>query len=163
MSEQSGAFRFTQILWLMPTAFGVHIAEEWFGGFPGYVARTLHGSEMSPPQFLINNAAFMAILLVLSVWACRSTSRLSAVLLMAWASGNLFWDFFAHLVYTVMFNQYSPGLITASLLYYPLPIFVTAIAIREGRLSLSSAILAYAIGAALIGAVIWGGVYHFAV
>ncbi len=154
--------RFPLILWLMPAAFAIHIGEEWFGGFPGYVAQTLHGSTMSRPQFLVNNAAFMAILLVLSVWASRSTSRVSAVLLMAWASGNLFWDFFAHLIYTVMFNRYSPGLITASLFYYPLPIFVTAVAIRERRLSLGSSILAFVIGAALIGSVIWGGVYHFA-
>lgn len=75
-------FRFQQILWAMPAAFAAHIAEEWFGGFPGYVAATLHGSEMSPPQFLANNAVFMVLLAGLSLWASRSTSRLSAFLLM---------------------------------------------------------------------------------
>jgi hypothetical protein len=160
-SMAATSIRFDRVLWLMPAAFAIHICEEWFGGFPGYVARTLHGSEMSPGMFLVNNAVFMALLLGLSAWASRSTSRLSAFLLLVWASGNLFWDFFAHLIYTVHFNAYSPGLIAASLFYYPLPIFVTAIGMREGRLSLGSSLLAYLIGGLLILAVIWGGVYHF--
>ena len=116
---------------------------------------------MSPELFLINNAVFMAVLVGLSVWASQGTVRLSAFLLMLWASGNLFWDFFAHLTYTVVFNAYSPGLITASLFYYPIPIFVTAIGIREGRLSLGSSMVAYLAGGLLILVVIWGGVYHF--
>jgi hypothetical protein len=121
----------------------------------------LRGSPMSPELFLINNAVFMAVLVGLSVWASQGTVRLSAFLLMLWASGNLFWDFFAHLTYTVVFNAYSPGLITASLFYYPIPIFVTAIGIREGRLSLGSSMVAYLAGGLLILVVIWGGVYHF--
>lgn len=126
MSGSSGnanCFAFRRILWLMSAAFAAHICEEWFGGFPGYVAETLHGSAMSPQQFLLNNAGFMFLLAGLSIWASRSTSRISAFILMVWASGNLFWDFFAHLVYTVVFNAYSPGLITASLFYYPVPIW----------------------------------------
>lgn len=154
-------FPFSRALWLMPAAFAFHICEEWFGGFPRYIAITLHGSTMSPAQFLINNAAFMLILVGLSVWASRSKSRISAVLLMAWASGNLFWDFFAHLIFTVEFDRYSPGLVTASIIYYPLPIWVTAIGMREGRLTPESSIAAYVIGGLLILAVIWGGLYHF--
>jgi hypothetical protein len=158
-----GRFSFKHVIWLMPATFAIHIVEEWVGGFPAYVAQTLHGSAMSPDRFLSNNAAFMGLLVGLSVWASRSNSRLSALLLMAWASGNLFWDFFAHLIFTVKFDSYSPGLITASLFYYPIPIFVTAIGMREGRLSLGSSIVAYLIGGLLILAVIWGGVYHFKV
>jgi hypothetical protein len=109
-------FRFARILWLMPAAFAIHIGEEWFGGFPDHVAAALHGSPMSLQQFLSNNAAFMAILVGLSIWTSRSTSCLSAFLLMLWAGGNLFWDFSAHSIYTVTFNAYSPGLVTASLL-----------------------------------------------
>jgi hypothetical protein len=43
----------------MPAAFAIHICEEWFGGFPGYVLATPRGS--------INNAAFMAILIGLCI------------------------------------------------------------------------------------------------
>lgn len=155
------SLRFNQVLWLMPAAFAVHIIEEYSGGFAPYVAATLHGNAMSQTQFLINNGAFMALLVGLSLWASLSSSRLSAFLLMVWASGNLFWDFFAHLTYTVMFDSYSPGLITASLFYYPLPIFVTWVGLRDGRLSVGSNLGAYVLGGLLILAVIWGGVYGF--
>jgi hypothetical protein len=65
---------------------------------------------MSPVKFLINIATFMVILIGLCIWASRSTSRASAFWLMLWASGNLLWDFFAHLSFTVMFNADSAGL-----------------------------------------------------
>ncbi len=60
-----------------------------------------------------------------------------------------------------MFDSYSPGLITASLFYYPLPIFVTWVGLRDGRLSVGSNLGAYVLGGLLILAVIWGGVYGF--
>jgi Protein of unknown function with HXXEE motif len=104
---------------------------------------------------------FMAILLALSIWASASTSRLSAFLLMCWASGNLFWDFLVHLGYTVGTGRFSPGLITATLFYYPIPFIVTAIGIREGRYSIGSAIGAFIVGGLLMSLVLWGGAYHF--
>jgi hypothetical protein len=162
-SRTAVPFRFELVLWLMPAAFAIHIGEEWFGGFPGYVAATLGGSTMSPGEFVVNNSVFMALLVGLSLWASRSGSRLSAFFLTVWASGNLFWDFFAHLAFTVMFNAYSPGLVTASLFYYPIPIFVTIVGMRGGRLTFASSMLAYLIGGLLILAVIWGGLYHFKV
>jgi hypothetical protein len=35
LSGTTARFRFESVLWLMPTAFAIHIGEEWFGGFPG--------------------------------------------------------------------------------------------------------------------------------
>jgi hypothetical protein len=153
--------QFKQILWLMPAAFALHICEEGFGGFTRYVVEEMHGSPMPGPLFLVNNAVFMAILVWLSVWATRSRSRSSAFLLMAWASGNLFWDFLVHLGYTISTGRFSPGLITATLLYYPIPFLVSAVALREGRLSYNGILGSFAIGAALMLLVLWGGVYHF--
>lgn len=156
------ATRFDRILWLMPAAFALHIGEEGFGGFTRYVVEDMHGSEMPGPLFVLNNAVFMAILVALSVWATRSRSRLSAFMLMAWASGNLFWDFLVHLGFTVSTGHFSPGLITATLLYYPIPFLVSAAAVREDRLTLKDLVGAFGIGAALMALVVWGGVYHFA-
>jgi Protein of unknown function with HXXEE motif len=153
---------FKNLLWLMPGSFALHIADEWFNDFTGYVVREMHGDAMPHRQFLLNNAIFMTIMLCLSAWAARSRSRASAFLLMSWASGNLFWDFLVHLFYTVHTSVYSPGLITATLLYYPVTFIVTAAGIRDGRLSVASSIGAFAIGGALMAFVLWAGVYHFA-
>jgi hypothetical protein len=153
---------FDRALWVMPAVFATHIAEEWFGGFTRYAVEEMHGPPMSDPMFVLNNAVFMAILLGLSVWAARSRSRAAAFALFAWATGNLFWDFVVHLTFTVLSGHFSPGLVTATLFYYPIPFIFTAIAIREGRLSVRGAIGAYGIGALLMGLVLWGGLYHFA-
>jgi hypothetical protein len=153
--------RFEHMLWLMPAAFAAHIAEEFFGGFSHYVVAAMGGDPMPSPQFLLNNTLFMAILLTLSLWASRRPSRLSAFLVMAWGSGNLFWDFFVHLIYTVATGSFSPGLITATLFYYPLPPLIALLAIRQGRLPAGAMAGAFAIGAALMAFVVWAGVYHF--
>lgn len=164
VTTDTGAFpriSFTRLLWLMPAAYALHIGEEYFGGFQRYVISEMGGPPMRDVPFLINNAVFMAILLALSVRASRRPSPRSAFLLMCWASGNLFWDFLVHLGYTVGTGVFSPGLVTATFFYYPLPFLVTWAAIRDGVLTIRSAIGAFAVGALLMGLVLWGGLYHF--
>jgi hypothetical protein len=158
----SSLLRFHRALWALPAAFAPHICEEYFGGFSRYVIEEMHGKPMPGPLFLVNNAVFMTILLSLSLWASRSRSRVSAFAFMAYASANLFWDFFVHLFYTVSSAKFSPGLVTAALLYYPIPPLVAVLAIRERRLGTRDVLVAFAIGGVLMGLVLWGGVYHFA-
>ncbi|MCW5623846.1 MAG: HXXEE domain-containing protein [Burkholderiales bacterium] len=147
----------------MPAIYAIHICEEWFGGFPQYIADAMGGSVMPGLTFWINNSVFMAILVTLTAWASRRPSRASVFALMSWASANLFWNFVVHLYYTVVSDKFSPGLVTATFVYYPLPILVSFIAIREGHLTGPRCIGAFAIGAALMLFVIWGGIHHFAI
>jgi Protein of unknown function with HXXEE motif len=154
--------RFEKLVWLLPLTFVPHIAEEYFGDFSHYVATAMGGYVMPGPVFLANNAAFMVILLSLCAWATLRPSSRSAFLLTCWASGNTFWDFFCHLYYTAASGRYSPGVVTAALLYYPIPLLISYAGIREGRLALRSTLYAYAIGLLLLLLVIWGGVHHFA-
>jgi hypothetical protein len=162
-AQTKTSIRFEQVLWLMPLAFASHIVEEFVGGFGRYAQTEMHGSYMPPVPFIINNAVFMGLLVALSVYATVKKSRMSALLLMGWASGNLFWDFLVHLYYTAATGVFSPGLITATFFYYPLPLIVSAIAIRQGRSTLGDTVIAYAIGATLMALVVWGGIYHFKV
>jgi hypothetical protein len=153
--------RFERLVWLMPIVFLPHIWEEFYAGFPRYIAEVMHGAPMPSWLFLVNNAVFMLILLALCAWASRSRTQLSAFLLMSWASGHLFWDFLLHLGYTAWSGVYFPGLVTAALLYYPVTTLVSAHAVRQDRLSLAGLSVAYLIGAILLGLVLWGGIYHF--
>lgn len=152
--------RFERLLWLMPAAYAVHIFEEYCFGFVGWVNSTLDG-EFTGPLFLMNNGLFMAILLSLCLWASRSSSRLSAFLFFCWSSGNLFWNFVFHLGTTALFNRYSPGLVTACLLYYPISFAVAWAGWKDGRLSLAAIAAAFAAGAGVMAFVIWAGLYHF--
>jgi hypothetical protein len=155
-------FRFENLIWLLPITFAPHIAEEYIGDFSHYVATAMGGFVMPGPVFLANNAAFMLILVGLCAWAALRPSPRSAFLLTCWASGNTFWDFFCHLYYTVASGRYSPGLLTATLLYYPIPLLISYTGIRQHRLTLRATVGAYAIGLLLLLLVIWGGVHHFA-
>jgi hypothetical protein len=152
--------RFERFLWLFPAAYALHICEEYGAGFPAWMTRHMHAS-MGNAAFLQNNALFMAILLAVSTWASISRSWLSAFVFLSWASGNLFWNFIFHLVTTLYADSYSPGLVTASLLYYPISIWGGVLAVRDGRLAIGGVLGAFAIGAAVMMFVIWAGLWHF--
>jgi len=140
---------FRRIVWLMPAAFAVHIVEEAAGGFPAWVGLVV-GSPMPLPVFLLNNAAFMVVLVGLTAWATIRPGRLPAFLLVAWASGNLFWNFVFHLVTTVLLDRYSPGLVSAVLLYFPLSVAVAWAVLREHVLGTGRFLGAVSIGAGLM-------------
>lgn len=146
----------------MPAAFVLHIVEEYAGGFPGWVTHVVGGS-FNDRAFALNNAAFMAIMLSLTVWTYRSASRRPAFLLIFWASGNLFWDALFHIFTTAMFDRYSPGLVTSALLYIPISLLVAVVVLKNRVLSVGSFASAVALGAGLLGFVIWYGLFHFAV
>ena len=152
--------RFERFLWLFPAAYALHIIEEYGTGFPAWMTRHMHAS-MDNTRFLMNNALFMAILLAVSAWASASRSRLSAFVFLSWASGNLLWNFIFHLVTTLYADSYSPGLVTASLLYYPISLWGGVLAVHEGRLPVPGVIGAVAIGAVLMMFVVWAGLWHF--
>lgn len=153
-------FTFRRLIWLMPAVFAVHIVEEYGAGFPGWVS-TMFGQPMAPDTFLFNNAGFMVILLGLTIWAAARPSALSAFLLLSWASGNLFWNFVFHLATTVIFDRFSPGLVTGTLLYLPVSVAVAWAALSQRVLPVAAFVVAMAVGGGLMLLVIWGGLYHF--
>jgi hypothetical protein len=152
---------FYRLIWLMPAVYAVHIAEEWFGGFAAWISNVLGGS-MTPEGFVVNNAGFMAVLLGLTTWAAVARTRLAVVVLIAWASGNLFWNFIFHLATVPIFDRYSPGLATATLLYFPVSYAVARSCLADRVLRPGAFTAAAAIGGGLMLVVIWGGLYSFA-
>jgi len=160
MLPESGTFY--RLVWLMPASFAAHIAEEWLGGFPGWVTHVA-GGVMTGQAFVENNAFFMAVMLALTFFAVTARTRWTATVLLAWASANLFWDALFHLFATAWWVTYSPGLVTAALFYLPISFVVGRSALKDGvvtRVEFSGAVTA---GAALMAFVIWAGLYHFAI
>ena len=153
---------FYRLIWLMPAAFAIHIAEEWFGGFAHWVSAIV-GGAMNPSGFLVNNAGFMAVLVGLTGLTAWSRAQWALFLLIFWASANLFWDFLFHLATVVAFDRYSPGLVSATLLYFPISYFVARAALRKRIVATPVFTAAIGLGAALMGFVIWSGLFHFAV
>src|SRR5271154_1259872 len=153
---------FRRLIWLMPAAFALHIVEEYQGNFPAWVTHVLGGS-FNDLAFAYNNAAFLAIMVGLAVWVSKSDSRLAAFLLIAWSSGNIFWDALFHVLTTAWFNRYSPGLITSSVLYLPISLVIGTASLQSQALSSKAFLGALATGLCLLVFVIWYGLFHFAI
>jgi len=146
----------------MPSAFALHIVEEYRGGFPAWATHVLGGS-FNNLAFALNNAAFLAIMVGLTIWVSKSGSRLAAFLLIAWSSGNIFWDALFHVLTTAKFDRYSPGLITSCVLYLPISLIVGTAALESHALSAKAFLGALASGLGLLVFVIWYGLFHFAI
>ena len=160
LTEVWSGLKFNRAVWAMPLVYAMHIPEEFFAGFPHWVTHYMHG-HMGDPKFCIANSLFMTILISLCYWASRSRSMLAAFAVMSWGSGNLFWNFVFHLSTTVIFNSYSPGLVTATFFYFPVSVGVSLLALREQRLSFSQLLKAFFVGACLMLFVIWAGLWEF--
>ena len=153
--------RFQKIIWLLPAAYFLHIIEEYVGGFPAWVTDDVHG-HFDDTAFAVNNFAFMLILLTLVYMNFRKSIPLRGVLLVIFASANLFWDALFHMIMTPILDRYSPGLVTSMLLYYPICILVGAVTIKDKILTPRQFVLALLGGLALFGFVVWYGLFHFA-
>lgn len=109
-------YRDPALLWLLPLAYALHILEEWFAGFPEWVALVV-GASLPRTPFVIINAIAMAVMIA----AIRtSTAREDNGWMGIAAASILFVNAFAHLLGSTLTRVYSPGLISGVVLYLPI-------------------------------------------
>jgi hypothetical protein len=102
--------------WLFPIAYLVHIAEEYWGGFPVWVSR-FWGVESSDSNFLSWNGGAWLMMLVgvaLVLWTKSYRWLLVGFGTVVLINGTV------HTVASVLTRSYSPGLISGLLLFVPL-------------------------------------------
>jgi hypothetical protein len=138
-------------VWLFPLAYGLHIAEEYWLHFPDWVSH-LSRSFVSNAQFLALNGVFW-LLMVASVVAIRA--RTSLAWLVATLAAILGINAALHLLGSLVTRTYSPGSITAALLYLPLVVY----AFRQVLPRIGRGIALWAVG---LGAAIHSGVMFLA-
>jgi hypothetical protein len=103
-------------VWLLPLAYACHILEEWFGGFPEWLA-IIVGSALPRTAFVVINAVAMTVM----VLAARAATRRESHGWMAIAIATiLLVNGIAHVLGSLATGTYSPGLITGVVLYLPL-------------------------------------------
>ena len=109
-------YRDAGLLWLFLPAYLIHLAEEWFAGFPRWVA-IVAGRPVPDEAFLIINGIAIMLLIV----GIRSAARAeeSGWIAVAIAAIALFNTVF-HVSGSILTATYSPGLISAAVLYVPL-------------------------------------------
>jgi hypothetical protein len=149
---------FRQLIWVIPPAYVLHVVEEAAGGFPDWASHLLSGN-VDRSLFALSNIAFMAIVLGLTAWASVAETGFAVFCLMAWSAGHLLWDFVFHVATTLGMHAYSPGLITATVLYLPIFVIVATAAIRQRVMRPLAVVGAIAFGGVLLGFVIGVGRY----
>lgn len=109
-------YRDAGLLWLFVPAYVIHVAEELVGGFPQWIA-TILGRPLPVSAFLIVNAVAL-VLLIGGIRAAIRTERYGwiAVALATIVLVNTL----AHAAGLALTGSYSPGLISAVVLYVPL-------------------------------------------
>lgn len=107
---------------LFPVTYLVHIAEEFWGGFPRWAAEA-SGFTTSVDGFLAANAFFWLAMTAAVAWVLRTAS--SAWVLVALAA-IVSLNSVLHLLGTVLTRSYSPGLVSAMLLWLPLGLVTLA-------------------------------------
>ena len=99
---------------LLPFAYLLHLAEEWYGDFPAWTAAL--GNAVSIERFLLINAIVLPIIVTGTVMALRAPR-------FAWIATSMAALFglngFLHGLATLGIGQYSPGLFSGLLVYLP--------------------------------------------
>jgi hypothetical protein len=107
-------------MWLLPLAAALHVTEEALFGWLRWAAHFVPGVTLA--QFAVFNALFLGYC-VLALALPRPVMRFSVPCL-------LLINIPVHLVPTLRFRVYSPGLVTALGLYLPLSLLVILGALR---------------------------------
>jgi hypothetical protein len=137
---------FREMVWLAPLAYAVHITEE-FWRFPSW-ASTHFAPGFTTQRFVVANVVIMLGLLGLTVLVSAVSVRAVDFVYFCWLSGQLFHNALFHMGTTAYFGVYSPGLLSAILLYLPVCYCVARAAHREGRIGNAAGVAALVVGAA---------------
>jgi hypothetical protein len=135
------ALNFHDAIWLLPCAVLLHVLEE-LPRFPGWANQHLTrgpGLHYTRGKFIAENTVLFLLLCASLLMACLLPAasiggRIGLVLTLGAAAGVLFNVVF-HAYYTLRTGIYSPGTVTACLLFAPVTALVFSKASRTGLLT----------------------------
>ena len=104
------------LAWLLVGAYAAHMVEEWFGGFPEWLA-LVAGAPLPRDAFVAINAVAFLLVIGGTRLATRGAARGWIAIAIA---AVLFVNGLLHTLGSVVTGTYSPGLFTSVVLYLPL-------------------------------------------
>ena len=134
----------TELLWLATACYGIHILEEYQLNWRDW-ARTALGLPVEWSDFYVVNALVIVLGVVaanLAAWPAVALAFPAVMLINA--------TFFHVLPFVRMGGQFSPGLVTALVLFYPVGIACYWRAATDGTLSAGALIASLVLGALLM-------------
>lgn len=129
---------------LAPVVFLLHVAEE----APGFVDwfNSLVSRGISHSLFLSVNAAGFIITIMLTALLALTRERGAAMIMLAWLGFLMLANAILHLTATAVYQRYSPGVVTATILYLPYFAWFFLAATRDFKVRISEAVVSSVVG-----------------
>lgn len=140
------------MFWLPLIVFLAHMAEE-LPRFPAWASR--HFGYTSLPWYVYSHVLLVAIGISVGWWAAGSDSQGWAMIMGMALMFTLLLNGLFHLITTIMFREYSPGVITGMGLFVPATAYMLVRVYEEALLLPEQIGVAFIIGAVLQFLVIW--------
>lgn len=132
-------------IFLLLAFYAIHMVEEFSFGFVGWADRYFGGFDWT--QNIIGNTIFFACLLM----ACYAYYKNPVKYLWLGIAGVM-WilsNAFIHISSVILGGEYSPGVVTATVIYVPGGLYFLIMWTRNGVLNLKNVSLSFAVGAML--------------
>lgn len=142
---------FRKLIWLFPLATTLHNFEEAVTVVSWQQTAEVSYPPVGPPEFHIT-LVILTIAAIVITWRARTARKKSVPIYIfaAYSVSMLLNVFFPHLLGTLYFGKYIPGVITAVLLNLPVNSYLLRVALKEGFITLKSLIRWTALVAPLI-------------
>jgi VIT1/CCC1 family predicted Fe2+/Mn2+ transporter len=124
------------ISWTIVGASLIHICEEYYGGWIRWVQK--YATGVTSLHFVAVNFVFVCL--------CIAASTSNSLLAKLSIASLIFINSCIHIVPTIFFKHYSPGIWSAIVLYLPLSFLSFYSAWNNGNLSIQNTLLAVLIG-----------------
>ena len=133
-------------IFLLCIIYTIHMVEEFCLGFVPWADRYFGNFDWT--QNLIGNSIFMLLLIAACVLYCKNPTKnfwlgLACVM---WVLSN----FFIHFSATILSGEYSPGVVTATVLYLPFGIYFLVTWASQGLLNLRNITLSFIVGGFIV-------------
>jgi hypothetical protein len=122
-----------RLILLSPLIFILHVAEE----APGFVVwfNSLVERGISQRLFLTVNISALVITVFIATAVAIAKTKGAVILALSWLSFLMFANALLHIVGTMAHDRYSPGVITAMILYLPYFLWFLYRSIRQYSIS----------------------------
>ncbi len=129
-----------------PVIFVVHVIEE----APGFVEwfNSIVPQGINQQMFMTVNIWGLVITLLVTALFALVRDKVTAYIAVGWLGTLMFGNAIFHIVATLVFRKYAPGVVTATLLYLPFFTWFVVAAMKRYRLAPLLTAIVIAVGAA---------------
>lgn len=136
----------SRVVMLSPLVLLLHVTEE----APGFVAwfNSLVRPEITQSLFITVNVAALVLTLIVTGLLTATREKGAALLALAWFSLLMFANAVFHLTGTIVHSRYSPGSVTAAILYLPYFSWFLYRTVKSFNIGIMATLAAIALGSA---------------